>query len=230
MRFREALDALWLAYQPIVSWTDRRVVAFEVLCRSGLPGLEMPADLLDEAERLGRVWELGRTVRALVADFLAYLPSGCAIFVNLHADDLSDPQLLDVGGVLAPWSDRIVLEITERRGLADLAVAAARTRALKQRGFGLALDDLGAGHSGLNCLAELAPDVVKLDRTLISQIDRSARKQALVSSIVELCRDMRIRVVAEGVETEGELTTLAEYGCDWMQGYLFGRPRREAMV
>ena len=224
-RFTRAIDQLYLVYQPIVSWSTRQIVGLEALCRSSEPGLTTADSLLDEAESTGRVWELGRAIRSQVADLLRHLPSRRALlFVNLHADELADPELIDRRGLLTPWSHRVVLEITERRRLADPTAATARTHQLRQLGFRIALDDLGSGYSSLGCMAALAPDVVKLDRSLITGIDVDPIKQTMVECLVDLASRMGIRPIAEGVETDAELTALVACGCDLMQGYLFGHP------
>lgn len=226
-QFARAIDQLYLVYQPIVSWSTRQIVGLEALCRSSEPGLTTADSLLDEAESTGRVWELGRAIRSQVADLLRHLPSRRALlFVNLHADELADPELYDRRGLLARWSHRVVFEITERRRLADPTEAAARAHQLRQLGYSIALDDLGSGYSSLGCMAALAPDVVKLDRSLITGIDVDPIKQMMVEALVELAARMGIRPIAEGVETDAELTALVACGCDLMQGYLFGRPHR----
>ena len=86
------------------------------------------------------------------------------------------------------------------------------------------MDDLGAGYAGLSSFAALEPDVVKLDISLVRDVDREPVKRKLVGSLAALCRDLRVTVLAEGVETAGERDVLVELGCEWLQGYLFGRP------
>src|SRR5690606_21718759 len=98
--------------------------------------------------------------------------------------------------------------------------------ALRDRGYRLAVDDLGAGYAGLTSFAQLEPAVAKLDMSLVRGVDQHPVKQRIVAGMVQLCRDMGTEVVVEGVETEAERDTLLACGCDWMQGYLFGRPDR----
>jgi EAL domain-containing protein (putative c-di-GMP-specific phosphodiesterase class I) len=93
-------------------------------------------------------------------------------------------------------------------------------------GFRLAVDDLGAGYAGLTSLVQLEPEVVKLDMSLIRDISKSDVKRKLVRSVVELCRALGSKTVAEGIESEGELQTVKELGCDLLQGFLLGRPGR----
>jgi EAL domain-containing protein (putative c-di-GMP-specific phosphodiesterase class I) len=98
---------------------------------------------------------------------------------------------------------------------------------LRERGFRIAVDDLGAGYAGLTSFALLEPEIVKVDMTLVRDIDRSPVKRKLVRSMAALCRDMGLLIVSEGVETIAEHETLMELGCDLFQGYLFARPGRD---
>jgi len=116
------------------------------------------------------------------------------------------------------------LEITERESLRGMVDIMKRIRALKSLGYRIAIDDIGAGYSGLNSFVDWEPDLVKIDMGLIRGIDTCARRKKLVSSLLELARELEIDVVAEGVETEGERDTLVELKCDLLQGYLFCKP------
>ena len=100
----------------------------------------------------------------------------------------------------------------------------ARIRRLRNLGFRVAIDDLGAGYAGLTSFALLEPDIVKIDMSLTRDIDRSPVKQKLVASLTALCREMNLTIVTEGVETAEERDTLTALGCDLLQGYLFARP------
>jgi EAL domain-containing protein (putative c-di-GMP-specific phosphodiesterase class I) len=93
-------------------------------------------------------------------------------------------------------------------------------------GFRIALDDLGAGYAGLTSFAELRPDIVKLDLTLVRDVDQDSVKRKLVASLIDVCRDIGTTVVGEGVETQAERDVLVSLGCNWLQGYFFGRPAR----
>jgi EAL domain-containing protein (putative c-di-GMP-specific phosphodiesterase class I) len=122
---------------------------------------------------------------------------------------------------------RAILEITERASLDGVRDLRERASALRALGFRLAVDDLGAGYAGLNSLAKLQPDVVKIDMALIRQIDESKAKQRIVGSMARLCEEMQVMMVAEGVETAEERDTLLGLGCPIQQGFLFARPTRE---
>jgi EAL domain-containing protein (putative c-di-GMP-specific phosphodiesterase class I) len=219
-----AIDGLWMAFQPIVSVADRGLYGYEALLRSVHPPMSGPEEILRAAEQLGRLGELGRAIHQRVARAARAAPHGALILVNLHPWDLRDVELLGPGSPLAGMADRVVLEITERASLEHVPDLRARIAALRAQGFRIAVDDLGAGYAGLTCVADLAPDVVKVDMSLVRGVDGDPTRRRLVRAIAELSEELGIRTVAEGVETEAERNALREIGCDLMQGYLFSKP------
>jgi len=222
--FDSALQSLSMAYQPIVRWSRKRVFAYEALVRPQEPALPNPMALLAAAERLGRLQELGQVLRTRVADTIAAAPEVPWVFVNLHARDLLDESLYDAKAALSRIARRVFLEITERASLEDVTDLSERVRKLRRLGFRIAVDDLGAGYSGLNSFAQLEPDMVKLDMSLVRGVHRDSTKRRLVKSMTDLCNEMGILVVCEGVETREERDVLVEQGCDLLQGYLFAKP------
>jgi EAL domain-containing protein (putative c-di-GMP-specific phosphodiesterase class I) len=141
---------------------------------------------------------------------------------------LLDGDLYESNSPLAAVAKRVVLEITERRSLDGIADLRERLKELRAFGYRIAVDDLGAGYAGLSCFNVLEPDVVKLDMSLIRNVDTSPRKRALVETMIHVCsRELGIQVVCEGVETVAERDALLAIGAPLMQGYLFGRPARE---
>lgn len=221
-----ALASLWLAFQPIMRASDGSVFAQEALMRSEEPALPHPGAVLAAAERAGRLPEVGQRVRDQVASAMAPAPSSWTFFVNLHPQDLLDPALHAADSALARVADRIVLEITERASLDAMPDVTTRIASLRERGFRIALDDLGAGYAGLTSFALLEPEFVKLDMSLVRAIDQSATKQRVVGSMVLLCHDMGKQIVAEGVETDAERLTLLDLNVDLLQGYFFARPSK----
>jgi EAL domain-containing protein (putative c-di-GMP-specific phosphodiesterase class I)/ActR/RegA family two-component response regulator len=219
--FGRALGSLYLAYQPIVSWPRKSVIAYEALLRSREPSLPHPGAMIDAAERLGRVHELGRLVRERAAKQATELPGDALLFVNLHPTDLMDEQLLSPRAPLAAFAARVVLEITERASLHDVRDVRERLAALRKLGFRIALDDLGAGYAGLSSFALLEPEVVKLDMTLIRNLDGDPTKQTLVRTMASMCRELGMQVVAEGIETAAERCAVESAGCELLQGHLF---------
>jgi EAL domain-containing protein (putative c-di-GMP-specific phosphodiesterase class I) len=118
----------------------------------------------------------------------------------------------------------VILEVTERASLEGIDDLPRRIKTLRSLGYRVAIDDLGAGYAGLTSFAVLEPDVVKLDMALVRGADQEPIKRKLIHSITTLCKELKILVVAEGVETEAERRTMAELGCDLLQGFLLGRP------
>jgi two-component system cell cycle sensor histidine kinase/response regulator CckA len=227
VRFVAAMKLLWMAFQPIIDWRDRRVFGYEALVRTGEPSMRNPLDLIDAAERLGRLSELGRTIRARVASAAAGAPPDAKLFVNLHSSDLNDEELFSASAPLSMIAHRVVLEVTERASLYEVKDVMERIIALKALGFQVAIDDLGAGYSGLTCFTQLEPEVAKFDMSLVRGVDTDSRRQTILRSMTHLCDELGILVVAEGVETASERDTLAELGCNLFQGYHFGKPARE---
>jgi EAL domain-containing protein (putative c-di-GMP-specific phosphodiesterase class I) len=225
-RFDRALSALYMVYQPIVSWSRRNAFGYEALVRSSEVTLPHPGAMFEAAETLSRTSDLGRRIRAQCGQPLASPEADpqMTLFVNLHSQDLLDETLFDPEAPLTAWASRTVLELTERAaidGISDIAERIARLRAL---GYRIAVDDIGAGYSGLNSFATVQPDFVKLDITLVRGLDRDPVRRRLVRLLSELCSDLNIFVVAEGVETMQERDALIELGIDLLQGYLFARP------
>lgn len=227
IRFTRSLGLAWVAFQPIVRFSDRTVFGNEALLRSDDPSMNSPAEMLDAAGRLGRVHELGQLVRAKVAA-AANLGKAdkTSLFVNLHSSDLNDPELYSASAPLSKIASRVVLEVTERASLDDVKDVAGRVAKLKAMGFRIAVDDLGAGYAGLTSFTLLEPDLAKLDMSLIRGIDADPKRQSIVRSMKKLCDELDVVVVSEGVETAAERDMLLSLGCDLLQGYLFARPER----
>jgi EAL domain-containing protein (putative c-di-GMP-specific phosphodiesterase class I) len=125
--------------------------------------------------------------------------------------------------------ERVILEVTEAELIHDTVAFADRMNAFRARGIRLAIDDFGAGYSGLNLLADFQPDLIKLDMKLIRAIDGSGPRQAIVRAVLQVCKDLGIDVVAEGVETLDEFRWLQRRGIELFQGFLFGRPGFEVL-
>jgi EAL domain-containing protein (putative c-di-GMP-specific phosphodiesterase class I) len=223
--FDRAMQTMWIAYHPIVDLRKQHVFGYEALLRSSEPSLPHPGAVIDAAMRLGRIEALGRAIRARAAEPLVDV-SGCSLFVNLHVTDLVDPALTDPDSPLSKIAERVVLEITERSSLDEVRDARRRVAALREMGFRIAVDDLGAGYAGLSSFTLLEPEIVKLDMSLVRDIHVTSTKQKVVRSMASLAKDMGMTVVAEGVETPEERDCLIDLGCDLLQGFLFAKPGR----
>jgi EAL domain-containing protein (putative c-di-GMP-specific phosphodiesterase class I) len=224
--FESALSSLWLAFQPIVRSSDGSVFGYEALLRTEEAALIRPHLVLDAAERLHALPRLGRRVRELAAAAMQGAPEQACLFLNLHPLDLADEQLFDAVAPLSLIAERVVLEVTERAAIEQVDSVERRVHQLRERGFRIAVDDLGAGYAGLSSFALLEPEIVKLDVSLLRDIDLSPVKQKLVASMTALCKDMGFLVVAEGIETTAERDCVQQLGCDLLQGFLFARPGR----
>lgn len=222
--FGNALGCLHIAFQPIVSAVDNIEFAFEALLRSGEELLHSPLAVLRAAERLNRVQDVGRIARDSIAAVLADSADPPLLFVNVHSHDLLDPHLLNPASRISSFASRIVLQITERTRLDELSDLRARVMDLRALGYRFALDNLGAGHAGVASLAQLEPEVCKLDASLIRGIDSDSVRQDLVRGMLAVCRDMNILTICEGVETLPERHALVQLGADLMQGDLFAKP------
>jgi len=222
--FTRCLESLYMAFQPVVSWGQRSTFAYEALLRSREPTLPHPGAVIDAAERLGRVHELGRKVRLKSIESMHLLPDNALLFLNLHPSDLLDEQLFASDTPLSQVAHRVVLEITERAPLQGMTDVPARVASLRALGFRIALDDLGAGYAGLTSFTLLEPNIVKLDMALVRDLHREPMKQTLVRTMVAMCKELGMVVLGEGIENSAERDELARAGCDLMQGYLFARP------
>lgn len=224
-RLAGCLAAMTMHFQPIVHARSRARFGYEALLRSTDRSLPHPGAILDAAERLERIPALGRAVRAQVAKVIADAPpSRGLVFINLHLLDLFDKQLTSPFAPLSRVASRVVLEITERTSLEGQIDLRYRVAELRELGFRIAIDDLGGGHARMNTFSPLDTDFVKLDMSLVRDVEKHPMKQRLIRSITELCREQGTKVIAEGVETEAESQALVDLGCDLLQGYLIAKP------
>ena len=221
-------------YQPEVDLRTGRIVGFEALVRWRRPGhgLVSPNEFVPLAEETGLIIPMGRRV-LLEACRRARewrSPGGPAVgvSVNLSARQFLEPGLLeDVARVLGETGldpGALTLEITESVLTEDTPVVLATVQYLKLLGVKLAIDDFGTGYSSLSYLKRFPVDYLKIDRSIVYGIEGDPRDEAIASVAITLARALGERVVAEGIETEGQLARLREMGCDLGQGYLFSRP------
>jgi diguanylate cyclase (GGDEF)-like protein len=224
-------DLITPHFQPIINLYNGHVHAWEILAR-GPAWLHGGGALFDAATAAGLLPELDRACRKAALRAVAALPPplrGRRFFVNVSPSALSDPAQLDqlmISELRRQGLDQtdFVIEITERESIADYAAFERQLREYVDQGFQTALDDFGAGHSGLLTLVSCSPHYLKLDMSLSRDIHRHAYKQHLVKSLVAFAAAVNATLIAEGVETWQELETLAQFGVRYAQGYLFARP------
>ena len=214
---------LEFAYQPIVDPNTGQIFAYEALCRAKHPIFRNPQALFDAAVQSGILWELGRAVREISVKALHTLPPNIKLFMNLHPGEVEDPELATFMG--KDLASRIVFEITERASIPDYGRFKSIISELAQSGYEFAIDDLGAGYAGLNAVALLSPNYIKIDMAMVRGIDQAPQRAKLIRRIVDFANDVGIRLIAEGIETKQEAAAIEGLGCHLTQGYYYGRPR-----
>lgn len=213
-----------MAFQPIVDVAESRVIGVEALAR--FPGdTSASADQwFADASSVGLEQELDLlAVRAALAAAVQ-LPQRLYVAVNVSPATFGSPELLAAIEAASIPADRLVVEVTEHTSIDDYAPLQAARGELQSHGIRLAVDDAGAGYASFRHIVALAPDILKIDRTIVTGIDQDPARSALVASLVMFARDSGISTVAEGVESAGELSCLAELGVQAAQGHLTGMP------
>lgn len=211
---------LAIVYQPLVDLSTQTVFAYEALARNPSAVFQHPPALFEAAVAVGRCGELGRHLREIAVEGCKTHP----IFLNIHPDEFEDGWLLQPDDPIFSNAQRIFLEITESVPMRYSDICHSILREIRSHGIRLAVDDLGSGYSNLKYISDLQPDVVKLDRELISGLSKGTRLHRLVKSIVDLSVNMGAKVVAEGIETPQELYAVIETGAHFGQGYALARP------
>lgn len=220
-------------YQPILDLRDRRVLGHEVFNRGPAgSAFEDPEQLFGVAARAGRLVEVERLCRQRALETARqHLPAGAKLFLNTSAATLDDSEVAGAGFVRRVDEHglergNVVLEITERVTPEERKRSRAVLGELKRAGFRVAIDDMGAGYSGLQAIVDLEPDYMKFDVSLVRHIDRSLIKRSLLEALVELSQKAGAEVIAEGIEDESELTTLRDLGVRLGQGRFLASPRQ----
>lgn len=217
-------------FQPIVDLHSGQVAGYEALTRPGPESRFGNADeMFTAAEGNPLGWDLEALARSCAFDAAGHWPRGILLFLNSSPEVISDPRFArqisrEIRSVRGLTPSRLVMEITERCKDREFAGLSNSIESLRRDGFHIAIDDVGAGTSGLNRITSLKPGWLKLDRELVDQIDRDKVRQHLIRFLVYFGRLSSIRVVAEGIERMEELDTLIDLGVHHGQGYLLARP------
>ena len=216
--------AVYIVYHPIVVTETREVFGYEALARGVHRALRSPEVMFGVAEEANLIWELSRLCRRKAIEGMEEgLKPEHLLFINIDPHDFRDPtfRYLDLDDLGVDDPSRIVLEITERTAITDYPKFQGYLKEFRDRGFRFAVDDAGSGYAGLGSIANLEPDFIKLDISLISGIDANFMKQNLVETMVQFANDHNIKVIAEGVEREEEWETVKRLGVHFTQGFLF---------
>lgn len=220
-------------FQPIVSLRDGSVLGYEALSRGpeGTP-LEYPDALFGVAMDCGKLWDLEKLCRTRALENAFRCGGDIRLFLNVNPSVIHDDKFKNgftrayLGGYgINP--ENIYFEITEKSAVTDLAAFRSTIEHYKRQNYKIAIDDAGAGYSGLNMITDIHPHFIKLDMNLVRDIDKDAYRKALVKSLHEFCRLANISLIAEGVETEGELSSLIDIGVHYAQGYFIQRPQEQ---
>jgi EAL domain-containing protein (putative c-di-GMP-specific phosphodiesterase class I) len=211
---------LFVVFQPIVDLRTGRAFAYEALVRSRSKTFPDPPSILSAALEANAMGRIGRVIRELAAEDCADAP----LFLNVHPNELDEGWLVRPDDPIFSHEHPIFLEITESVPITHFRFCHGVLREVRARGANLAVDDLGAGYSNLKYIADLNPEVVKIDRELVAGLRGGSRLYKLVAAIVRLCNDMGAAVVCEGIETYDEFASARDAGAQYGQGYYFARP------
>ncbi len=218
-------------YQPVVRVSDYAVVGYELLARGPLQSeLHRPDVLFEVARDQGRVPELDRLCRMMAARASSTLPDQYLRFINTEPINLFFQARSDlfvhelVAATPAHLRGKTIIEVTEKSVIEDFQRVREVVARLREQGFRIAIDDAGAGYSGLQTVVEIEPDFMKLDMSLLRNIETSQVKQRLVSTLRDFSQGAGIDLVAEGVETIEQLEKVVELGVPYVQGFLFAHP------
>jgi EAL domain-containing protein (putative c-di-GMP-specific phosphodiesterase class I)/GGDEF domain-containing protein len=213
---------VYVDYHPIVVTETKEIFGYEALARGVLRSLRSPEVMFDVAAEADLVWELSRLCRSRAIEGIdARLKGNELLFINVDPHDFNDPAF-DEMEITNP--KRVVIEITERTAIKDYPKFRDRLKAFRDRGFRFAVDDAGSGYAGLGSIANLEPDFIKLDISLINAIDTNFIKQNLVETMVKFANDHGAMVIAEGVERAEEFATVKDLGVHLVQGFYLHRP------
>lgn len=223
-----------MAFQPIVDIQTATPFAYEALIRG--PSGESAYSVLSRVTEANRyAFDQRCRVKAIEAAAAAgILNTPARLSINFLPNAVYSPMAciqltLKTAAATNFPTDRLIFEFTENEEMVDPAHVANIIATYQKMGFGTALDDFGAGHSGLNLLARFQPDIIKLDMELIRGLDASLPRRMIVDGVIKMCCVLGVTVIAEGIETHGELAALKDLGVRYIQGFLFAKPAFQAL-
>lgn len=224
------LSQIKTVFQPIMSLRDGTVLGYEALSRGpiGTP-LQNPDAMFTVAKECGKLWELEQLCRSKALETVFKTAGTIKLFLNVNPYVIHDEKFKR--GFTIEYlrrfnidPDSIIFEITEHSAVDDIDAFKRTIDHYKEQNYHIAIDDAGAGYSGLNMIADIHPHYIKLDMNLIRGIDSDELKKSLVKSLQEFARISNIHLIAEGIETLGQLNTLIDIGVNYGQGFFIQRP------
>jgi EAL domain-containing protein (putative c-di-GMP-specific phosphodiesterase class I)/GGDEF domain-containing protein len=231
-RFNELLlnKSVHAFYQPILDFSTGSIMGWEALARGPAgTSFQSPIMLFELAEQLERLFALEELCREKAITNLGEIAPDQRLFLNIHPRTMVDPEftpgktlsLLERAGMKPA---NIVFEITERHSLQDFGLFYRTLEHYRSQGFQVAVDDVGAGYSGLSSIAEIQPDFIKIDMSLVANVDRDPVKRALLETITTFAEKIGSKIIAEGIETRAQAICLLDIGVHYGQGYFLARP------
>ena len=227
-------SSLTAHFQPIIDMQTNQIFAYETLTRGVLPdgSLMYPDDLFKKSARNDMNFTLDRMCRETALKTTAVKKIDAKVFINFIPTSIYDPEFCLASTV--KWAKQlefdpknIVFEVVETQDVKDKEHLKTILNYYRKKGFLIALDDVGEGYSSLNMIIDIRPDIIKVDRNIIENIDKDPMKQSIYKALRTICLDNNIKILAEGVETPYELEKVKEIGVDYAQGYYFARPSAE---
>ena len=223
-------EHIYPVYQPIVSLKNGAIYGYEALSRISVSSLNMNIEQLFRlADKQNKSWELEALCRARALENARHKEPSKKLFLNVNSNIIYDEKFQEgfTKNCLRDYgldAENIIFEITERVSVLDSHAFLGSINHYKNQNYGIALDDVGAGYSGLNTIANVRPNILKLDMSLVRDIDKDETKQLLCKAMVDFSKNAGIQMIAEGIETEEELKTLIRLQVDMGQGYFLGVP------
>ncbi len=217
---------IWVVFQPVVDLVSGEIFSYESLVRSSVPDISDPYGLIERSVSEKMCGKLGRALRVMASD-------SCPnerLFLNIHPREFDEGWLVRPDDAIFSHSNTVYLEITESLPLSKFQYYKSVLQELRFKGMCLAVDDLGSGYSNLKYIADLSPEIVKIDRQMIMGISINRRLQTLLKATIRLCSDLGAQTVVEGIETPDELSAAIDAGAHFGQGFLFAKPSIPAPV
>ncbi|WP_413043225.1 EAL domain-containing protein [Pseudomonas sp. YJ42] len=212
----------WTVYQPIFHLADDTIVGYEALARFRAEPYRSPDLWFEEAGEVGLRTQLETLLLETALEGLRLIPEDVYLSLNVCPEALLDGSVIDL--LARQPLHRLMLEVTEHTSIVDYVLIAAQLEPLRQAGLRLAVDDAGAGYASLRHILKLKPDVIKLDRSLISNVDSDSDCCAMAAALIRFADQTGSKIIAEGVETDAELKVLRDLKVTKAQGFLLGMP------